>query len=103
MDPETSRIFVGLFTLWGVAVAIKAALSLKSGGDYVFSIWDGGMIRAGKRLNTMGKWIKLVVGIAMAILCALSFAGAMDRQTAFYALIFVALMSIISDFVTIAS
>ena len=100
MTPETARILVLAFSVWGILVAIKAANVLRTRGTYTFSMWDGGMLRAGKRLNRMGAWIKLVVGAAMAIGCLLSFTEVIPYRTGSYALIFVAILSLCSDFVT---
>ena len=91
-----------VFTVWGIAVAIKAANALKSNEPYVFSMWDGGMLRAGKRLNRMGMQIKLGVGIGMALGCVALFAGLLPLDTAAGIVCFVAIVSIVSDFVTAA-
>ena len=100
MSPEMLQVMALLFTVWGIAVAIKAANCLKSNESYVFSMWDGGMLRAGKRLNRMGMQIKLAVGIGMAIGCVALFAGLLPLTTATGIVCFVAILSIVSDFVT---
>jgi hypothetical protein len=100
MSPQVMQVMMVLFTVWGAAVAIKAANALRTGEPYVFGIWDGGMIRAGKSLNKMGKQIKLVVGIGMAASCAAMAAHAIPLDTAFYLTAFIAILSIVSDFVT---
>jgi hypothetical protein len=100
MSPETLQIFAVVFAVWGVAVAIKAFNCLRSDEPYVFSMWDGGMIRAGKRLNKMGKQIKLVVGVLEAVGCIGLLAGLIPLETAAYLIIFVAILSLVSDFVT---
>ncbi|HEX5060524.1 MAG TPA: hypothetical protein VFV99_14250 [Kofleriaceae bacterium] len=102
MSPEGLQIFAVVFAVWGVAVAIKAFNCLRNNEDYVFSMWDGGMIRAGKRLNKMGKQIKLVVGVLEAVGCIGLLTGAIPLQTACYLIIFVAIVSLVSDFVTAA-
>lgn len=100
MSPEAYRIFVAVFTVWGVAVAIKAVRSLQTGQPYVFALWDGGMIRMGKQLSRFGVQIKVVVGVLMGAGCAALFAGVLPLQTGSYALVFVAMVSFVSDFVT---
>ena len=94
------QVMAVAFVVWGAAVAIKAFNALRTGGDYVFSIWDGGMMRAGKRLNKMGKQIKVVVGIAMSLGCVALLTHTVPVQTATYAIMFFAVLSIVSDFVT---
>jgi hypothetical protein len=100
MSPEMLQLFAVLFTAWGVAVAIKAINCLRTNQTYVFGLWDGGMIRQGKRLNRMGMQIKAVVGIAMAAGCVALFTGLVPINTAVYVLAFVGVLSIVSDFVT---
>src|SRR5258706_13279196 len=58
MSPEMIRVLLGVFGVWGVAVAIKAMTALNKREPYTFSMWDGGMLRAGKRLNRVGTQIK---------------------------------------------
>jgi hypothetical protein len=100
MSPETLQVMVGLFALWGVAVAVKAFLALRGNKPYVFGIWDGGMIRAGKRLNRTGKQIKVGVGIAMFVGCGGMAAHVIPYKTAFGIVLATAVISIISDFST---
>ncbi len=100
MTPEMLEVMAVLFTVWGAAVAIKAINCLRSNEPYVFSLWDGGMIRQGKRLNRMGMQIKAVVGVGMALGCIALFTGLVPRTTAAYTVTFVAILSIVSDFVT---
>ncbi len=100
MTPEMLQLMAVLFTVWGAAVAIKAINCLRTNETYVFSLWDGGMIRQGKRLNRMGMQIKAVVGIGMAAGCFALFTGLLPRTTAAYTVMFIAVLSIVSDFVT---
>jgi hypothetical protein len=100
MSPEMLQVMALVFTVWGIAVAIKAANALRSNEPYVFGMWDGGMLRAGKKLNKMGMQIKLVVGIGMAIGCVALFANLLPVKTACGVLVFVAILSFVSDFVT---
>jgi len=100
MSPEMLQIFAFAFTVWGILVAIKAANALKKNEDYVFGMWDGGMLRAGKRLTRLGAQIKLAVGVLMAVGCALLLSHAVPLPTASYGIMFIAILSLISDFVT---
>ena len=100
MSPEMFKVFCVVFTVWGILVAIKAINSLRTREPYVFSLWDGGMIRQGKRLNRMGTQIKVVVGAGMAAGLIAQFTGAVDLRTGAYIIMFIALLSIVSDFVT---
>jgi hypothetical protein len=63
-------------------------------------MWDGGMLRAGKRLNKMGMQIKIVVGAAMSLACFGLVAGLIPLQTGAYVVMFVGVLSVVSDFVT---
>jgi hypothetical protein len=101
MSPEMMQVFAVVFTAWGVAVAIKAINCLRTNEAYVFGLWDGGMIRQGKRLNRMGTQIKVVVGAAMAAGCAAMFTGMLPINTAVYVVGFVAVLSLVSDFATV--
>ena len=69
MTPEMLQVMAVVFTVWGTCVALKALNALRTNQPYVFGMWDGGMLRAGKKLNRMGMQIKLVVGIGMAAGC----------------------------------
>src|SRR5512135_3368697 len=102
MTPETFRILVIVMSVWGILIAIKAANVLRSDGTYTFSMWDGGMLRAGKQLTKLGAQIKLAVGALMALGCILVFSQTVPVREGSYALIFVAILSLISDFVTVA-
>jgi hypothetical protein len=101
MSLESARILVVVLSVWGILVAIKAANVLRTGNSYTFSMWDGGMLRAGKRLTRMGAQIKLVVGAAMAVGCLLAATDVIPWRTGGYVLIFVAVLSLCADFVTV--
>lgn len=100
MSPEMFQVLAVVMTVWGVLVALKAISALRTNEAYVFSMWDGGMLRAGKRLSKMGMQIKVAVGVLMAAGCIALLARVVPLTTASYALMFVALLSIVSDFVT---
>ncbi len=51
MSPEVISVMMAVFAVWGVAVAFKAIQALTRREPYVFSIWDGGMLRAGRALE----------------------------------------------------
>jgi hypothetical protein len=99
MSPELFQVMAVVFTVWGAAVAFKAINALRSGEAYVFGMWDGGMLRAGKRLNKMGMQIKVVVGAAMSIACLGLVTGAIPMETGCYVVMFIGVLSIVSDFV----
>lgn len=103
MTPEMFKVLVAVFSVWGIAVALKAFHALRTNRPYEFGIWDGGMIRAGKRLNTRGKQIKVVVGILMSLGCIALLGGLVPLKTGAYALTIVAIVSIVSDFATAES
>ena len=100
MTPETLQLVALVFTAWGIAVAAKAVNALRTGKPYTFSMWDGGMLRAGKTLNRLGMQIKVVVGVLMAAGCIALLTHAFPLQTTAYAMMFVGLLSIVSDMVT---
>ena len=93
--------FVVAFSVWGLLIALKGIKVLRANESYTFSMWDGGMLRAGKRLNRMGTSIKIVVGAAMAIGGLLSIAHAVPWRTGMYALVFACVLSLASDFVCV--
>ena len=101
MGPEAYSLFLVVFSAWGIAVAIKAFNALRTGAPYTFGMWDGGMLRAGKQLDKLGKQIKVVVGLMMAGGCIAAFTDAAPRTSASYFVMFAALLSVVSDFVTI--
>jgi len=94
------KVMAFVFVVWGAAVAIKAINALRSGEAYVFGMWDGGMIRVGKRLTKLGMQIKVVVGALMSLGCIALLTGIVPMLSAAYAIIFVSVLSIVSDFVT---
>ncbi len=98
MSPEMIRVLLGVFGVWGVAVAIKAMTALNKREPYTFSMWDGGMLRAGKRLNRLGTQIKLFVGIAIAGACVVVAGGIYYSQPMWLAVLGIAVVGLISDF-----
>jgi len=100
MGPEGYSIMMFVFSVWGIAVAIKAFNALRTDSAYVFGMWDGGMLRAGKRLNKLGKQIKIVVGLMMAGGCIAAATSTLPRTSVFYFTVFAAILSVVSDFVT---
>jgi energy-converting hydrogenase Eha subunit H len=98
MSPEMIRVLLGAFSIWGIAVAFKAMTALNKREPYTFSMWDGGMMRAGRRLNRLGTQIKLFVGIALAAACIVVAAGIYYSQTMWLAVLGIAVVGLISDF-----
>lgn len=103
MTSDMLQMLVAGFSVWGIAVALKAFHALRTNRPYKFGIWDGGMIRVGKRLNTRGKQIKVVVGILMSLGCIALLGGLVPLRIGGYALMIVATVSIVSDFTTTES
>jgi hypothetical protein len=95
-----AQILIAAFSVWGIAVAWKAMRALRTGTPYVFGMWDGGLMRRGKRLNKYGKEIKVAAGIAMSICSIVYVTRALPYLTCTYLLGFVALFSVVSDYVT---
>ena len=100
MSPETLQILAIVFVAWGIAVALKAVNALRSGQAYEFAMWDGGMLRVGKRLTKLGMQIKVVVGVLMAFGCFALVTHILPLQTAAWGVVFVSIMSVVSDLVT---
>ena len=94
------KVMCVVFAVWGVLVALKAINALRTGDDYVFGMWDGGLIRVGKRLNKMGKQIKVATGAIMSGGCIGLLTGITPFMTTCYVIMFVGVMSFVSDFVT---
>jgi hypothetical protein len=94
---ERQWIF-GVLAVWAVLVATKAVFALREGATYTFSIWDGGVIRAGKSLSRRGVIAKLV---ALTVLIASSVAmilGASPHELYFRVAIGAAIGSLVLDF-----
>ena len=96
MSPETYRVLCGVFAVWGIAVAWKAFTAVRNGTPYVFSVWDGGMLRAGKSLTPTGARVKAVIGVAVAIGCLLV-AARVALPATYYAVVVVLIASVVSD------
>jgi hypothetical protein len=101
MSPEMFRVLVVAIAVWGTLVATKAVRALRSNEPYTFSMWDGGLLRAGKRLTRLGAQIKVAVGVLMAAGAIAQLTGLVPVTTGAYAVMFVALISLISDFVAV--
>jgi hypothetical protein len=99
MTPTTFQLMVALFSVWGAAIVVKAVTCLRSGEPYVFSMWDGGLIRVGKRINKMGTQIKVVVGAMISGGGIAALGGLLPLQAASGILIFFGVLSVVSDFV----
>jgi hypothetical protein len=94
------QIFEVVFLVWGIAVAIKAVRALQSGQPYVFSMWDGGMLRSGRSLTRFGTQMKVVTAGSIALGCGVMLAVAVIPAA--YVVIVAAVASIVFDLVTTA-
>lgn len=86
-----------LAVVWGLAVAGKALRALSTGEPYVFSYWDGGVLRRGKALTIVGARIKLGVGLVLPAITALLFARVLPYVAGVVVLLAVVVVSIGSD------
>jgi len=91
-------VLCGVMVVWTVAVIIKAGTALQRGTPYVFSMWDGGAMRAGKKLTRLGTHMKIASVILMATTLSSLLIGAIPRRIGFPALLVVVALSIASDF-----
>ena len=99
MSGETLQIFLAVFGVWGLLVAGKALSCLTSGKRYVFSQWDGGLIRKGKAITPTGVKVKMLTAGTMGIGCMLWLSRAVPFKAAQYTVISAAVLSVIFDFV----
>jgi len=91
--------FMGVCIVWGGAVAFKGLLAVRTGEPYVFSVWDGGILRVGKHLSPLGARIKIGVGVSMALAALLLVTGIVPFMVGGGVVIAAALVSVGSDFV----
>ncbi|HEX4455649.1 MAG TPA: hypothetical protein VH143_32535 [Kofleriaceae bacterium] len=94
---ERQWIF-GVLAVWAVLVATKAVFALREGATYTFSIWDGGMIRAGKSLSRRGVVAKLIT-LTVLVACSVAMiAGASPYELYFRVALAAAIGSLVLDF-----
>jgi len=99
MSMNLGQVLCAVFVVWCVAVVIKAVTALRRGEPYVFSMWDGGAIRVGKKLGRTGTQVKIAVGILMgACLAALATRSVVPYGIAFPSLVVVVAVGILCDF-----
>ena len=103
MSFETYRALMVIFGVWAALVTIKTFKALNSPDGYTFSMWDGGMLRAGKRLTPMGVKIKSVTAPLMCVSALVLAGGIIAPQQALYAVIGIAAVGVLSDFINTAS
>jgi hypothetical protein len=86
-----------VFAAWIALVMVKAIRALGPDKIYTFSMWDGGMIRAGKSLTRLGTKVKVVTA---SLLCASSvaFASGVLLPTMWPLVIGAAVASVVCDF-----
>lgn len=95
--PFVALIWASLAVGWGLAVAGKALRALGTGEPYVFGYWDGGVLRRGKALTTVGARIKLGVGLVLPAITALLVARVLPYVAGVVVLLAVLVVSIGSD------
>jgi hypothetical protein len=93
-------IIFAVFSVWGAAVVVKAANALREGRAYTFSMWDGGMLRAGKTLSRTGTQIKIVTGALLSLGCVGQMTGLLRYPMGAYVVMAAAVASILSDLMT---
>ena len=98
MSPELLRILFVAFGVWAIAVAVKAAIAVSSKRAFTFSMWDGGMIRAGKSLTRTGAIVKTVTASALALSALALAGGVLPLPGSSYLVIGIAIASITFDF-----
>ncbi|HEV7555925.1 MAG TPA: hypothetical protein VGO00_10740 [Kofleriaceae bacterium] len=98
MSPELLRILFVAFGVWAIAVVFKAVIAVSSKQTYTFSMWDGGMIRAGKSLSRTGAIVKIVTASALALSALALIGGVLPLPGASYVVIAIAIASITCDF-----
>ncbi|MBS1120250.1 MAG: hypothetical protein H6Q90_2478 [Deltaproteobacteria bacterium] len=99
MSPEILQVLLVAFTVWGGLVAYKAVGALRRREPYTFSMWDGGMLRAGKHLNRTGTIVKVVTAGLVVAWCALALAGVYMHGTTYYVFVGLIIASVISDMI----
>lgn len=99
MRGEQLPLLLGVFAIWGVLVAIKAITCATTGKRYVFSMLDGGLLRAGKRLSARGALAKAVTASGMALGCVLLLAHALPLRPWMYVVMAFAIASVVCDFI----
>jgi hypothetical protein len=99
MSGETLQIFLAAFGVWGVLSAIKAVRAATTGVPYVFGMWDGGLLRVGKRLSLTGARLKIVTTGTLGIGCFLLLARAIPFETGKVVTIVAAIASVVADLV----
>lgn len=102
VSPETFQVGLVVFVVWGAAVAFKAVAALRSNRPYRLSIWDGGLLRAGRSLNRLGTQIKIGIGLAMSATCVAILSKLLPPGSGTYVFLAIAAVSLISDFTLVA-
>ncbi len=103
MNASTLPLFLGLFAVWGVLVALKAINAVRSGQAYTFSMWDGGLLRAGKRLTPLGAKLKAISGGTIGLGCIVMLGRVAPLQPTIYVLMAAAIGGIVADLALTAS
>lgn len=99
MKGEQLQLFLAIFGAWSIFVALKAMNCLRTGTTYTFSMLDGGLLRAGKRLTRTGAIAKLIATAGIAVTCMLLFLHAVPLKPWMYVAMGFALVSVVGDFI----
>lgn len=98
MGDHAGSFWLLVMTAWMFACGVKTAVMLSQGSPYVFGLWDGGMLRAGKSVAGGRVWIKLAVSILAVIIALARLAGFLAPVPSLIAIVVVLGVGMISDF-----
>ena len=76
----------------------KAVAALRRSEPYVFSMWDGGMLRAGKQLSRLGTQVKVGLSLFLLVGCTLTVASVVPIETGSWVMMGGAGLCIVADF-----
>lgn len=99
MTPEMLQVAFAVFTVWGALVAWKALKALRTREEYQFRMWDGGMLRAGKRLNRTGTIVKLGTALLIVTGCVLGLTGNFAIGNGYVVFVVLIIAGVVSDFI----
>jgi hypothetical protein len=89
-------VFFPLIALWTAAALVKSIRCVVNSERYTYSMWDGGMLRAGRSVTPVGAGVKIGTTFALGTTCIVSMTG-IARPYMLYAVIIVAIASLVLD------